>query len=481
MFHTLALLLGSLAPAQDPLVSTGPDFIAESNTVEVSVIHAGTGQPVVGARVLGGHEALFPVWGETWWRVETVTGADGVAVLPTSRPGAEYNRIVATAPGMATRMLNSRGDDGPERIEMPVEVPLEMELVYPDGTPATLVHVGAVFGCGHTPDVVSAVSDHRGRLTLRGLSPEGEDNGFDFFPAGEGVRTDYLNLDQDDHWEAGKVERVVVQRGVSVRGKVIGLDGKPAAGVFVGQPHRHRGPWARTDADGRFHLMGTEVGNPSLQIRGADESYIGFFEHSMRGLPVTLQLTRQDEDAPEPVRYPLTVDLSGSPSLEGIRSLTVAAWNPATGLRVESGPSEEGVATLQVDAGTWFVQVGGKGEGAAEILAGSVHVTEDSAGARIEAVVPPLMVRKLRFVNTRGMRSWMLRDTGVEERRRWLDWKDSLGAPDDLGNTWVGVMDSVVLPAGEWSVWVDIEGQMPLVPTEVVGDEDGVLTLRVVQ
>ncbi|MEM8711692.1 MAG: hypothetical protein AAGG01_12120, partial [Planctomycetota bacterium] len=403
------VLLAAQNGAQQPDIDDGSPPTA--SVIEVIVRCSETGKAIEGARVLAGYERLHPTWGETWWRAERVTGPDGTARMPAPSAEAPYERMFAVAPGFGTRMVDRRWSPG-ESLEMPLppEVPLELELVFEDGQPACLVHVGAAFGCGHMPDVLSAVSDHRGHVTLHGLSPREGHSNFELYPVGPGVYFDSLWLDEP--WQEGVRQRVVVRPGRRVAGQILGYDGTPAKGVYVGQPRRHRGPWARTDEQGRFVLWGTDPDQDFIEIRDANDGWMGGRRIAGRCLDVLIRTWDEVGGAAPPKTYPAVVDLSGSPNLEGISDVEIEFWSPYTGLAKVARPDREGVCSVELEAGSYLVEVGERG-GAVELVhAGALRIGPASANSvptpRLDLAVPPIQMRKLEIQGHQSLASWRL-------------------------------------------------------------------------
>ncbi|MDG1490734.1 MAG: hypothetical protein P8R43_02500, partial [Planctomycetota bacterium] len=84
MIHVLPLALALLAP------STAPSTAPQETAGNVRVMDAATGEPVVGAEVLGVLEVEIPVFGVTWSEARDVTDEQGWATLPPVTEKQEY-------------------------------------------------------------------------------------------------------------------------------------------------------------------------------------------------------------------------------------------------------------------------------------------------------------------------------------------------------------------------------------------------------
>jgi len=219
------------------------------------VVDAETGQPVSGAEVFGVHEDTAPLSGELWYRASATTDDDGWAGLAPASDEREYSWRIVRAKGYATSGSTSvpRAGGEPEVVELHRAGEARLRVVDFLGRPVPNLKLGLCVGCGHTPDVAVAVTDEDGRATFACVGTRGRGIA-DVYPVGEGVQMDYLGV----HWNAaldGGYEAVAFP-GATLRGKLLLANGSPAVGYAVGAPARHRGPWTRTDDEGRFRLEG---------------------------------------------------------------------------------------------------------------------------------------------------------------------------------------------------------------------------------
>jgi hypothetical protein len=88
------------------------------------------------------------------------------------------------------------------------------------------------------------------------------------------------------------IEMVVLSKAETIRGTILGADGKPLAGALVGMPGFWRSPWSpRTDETGKFDIPGSFNPTPSLEV-----SAPGHVGKTIRvekpAEPVTIQLER---------------------------------------------------------------------------------------------------------------------------------------------------------------------------------------------
>jgi hypothetical protein len=226
MIHVLPLALALLAPSTASHETAG----------NVRVVNAATGEPVVGAEVLGVREVEIPVFGVTWSEARDVTDAEGWATLPPVTEKQEYQWLIVRAEGygVAGQMDVPRSDGWVvEPVALHPEVLAGVRVVDYLGRPVEGLHLGLCVGCGHTPDVASAVTDANGRATLPGVGRE-IDGIADVYPVGDGVLTDYLHVD----WDAARagVYETIAEPGGTLEGRLLRADGTPAVGYGVGSP-----------------------------------------------------------------------------------------------------------------------------------------------------------------------------------------------------------------------------------------------------
>jgi len=227
-------------PGTEPIAESG--MLAE---VVTRVVDAATGRPIAGATLSVTREHDFP-FPTDWPPLRTATSdEDGWVRMRIDDIDDTSNWFYVEADGFAPQ--SDMHLEYPIELEPAIDIPLEVRDAFDRPVPG--VTLGWILGCGHTPDVRSLRTDDRGRALLVGAKDEGE-----MWPIGDGVASEYLEV-----WDWRPGDPPLLLRcapGTSAIGRVLDSEGRPAAGVLVGEPQCHRGPWTRTDANGRFVLPG---------------------------------------------------------------------------------------------------------------------------------------------------------------------------------------------------------------------------------
>lgn len=160
--------------------------------------------------------------------------------------------------------------------------------------------------------------------------------------------------------ETGPLE-LVHEEQVVLEGRVVGSDGRPAAGVLLGlEAANGRGTGTGTDAGGRFRMAGFEPGSYTLRVRDSElgrasrelELHRGTQQVELvlepglsvagrvvdhRGEPVRQGLARMFSVPPEPSQQTMRVFLGGGAPLEGDGTFRVFVDEPGDyGLWVEA-------------------------------------------------------------------------------------------------------------------------------------------------
>jgi hypothetical protein len=192
-------------PGEDRDAAAG-SLVPQETSRPVRVVDATMGNPLPGARVLAYAEAAHPMPGAWSPICVAETGADGIAPLPWTGSGkrASWFYFDARGYGPVGRM------GLPEEVQLRRGIDVPVLVLDPFDRPLAGASVEYFLGCGHTPDVQRLTTGFDGGCLLRCVTP------------GEG----HL-------W---------------IR----------AAGVAVGSHDLHRGPWTRTDSDGRWRLLGSK-------------------------------------------------------------------------------------------------------------------------------------------------------------------------------------------------------------------------------
>ncbi|MEM9383234.1 MAG: hypothetical protein AAGB93_25040 [Planctomycetota bacterium] len=421
----------------------------------VRVVDAVTGQPVAGAVVHGVPESGIPVWGEFWDTARASTGADGWAALDSPDARAYYQWRIVRAPGYAPSgaMDVPREAGEPSVVELfPAEV-ARIRVLDPFGRPLPLVHLGFCVGCGHTPDVLTAVTDRDGRAELACVGREGRDIA-DIYPVRDGVLTDYLHIDWDAAIDGEYV--AVIQAGSTVFGRLLDAEGRPLAGHGVGYPRRHRGPWARTDAEGRFRLHGADPGHCSyLSVVDPAGRPIAGFGGSRIGVERTLRMPEKewsDERDGAQVRVAFELDVEPArPADRELPSVPVEVWDLETGWAELDDVTPGKPGTLALLPGRYRAEVGGKGSPYAAVVLPPFEVVADGAAPVLRSTLTaPRTVRLV--VKDVGDET----SVGVATARadtRYLDYDEVL--VDEATGTRSGVVSAFDVPAERFALHLD--------------------------
>jgi hypothetical protein len=314
----------AMYPGSIPLDAKG-----EVRFAVVKVVDEQTGAPIEGAWLGATSEVLYPIPQLPFrGHHHDVAGPDGwVRVSLEDIPGMATLLYIG-APGYAPQMSSATGPFVAE-LERPIDAQYEVRDRW------ERIVAGATLdwhlGCGHTPAVALARSGADGRAILRGI-PAGEGTGY---MSAAGVEGEYI--DQGD-WRPGEPPEVLRHSfALPLAGRVVNADGTPAAGVYVGAPQLHRGPWTRTDAQGRFRLVGQPYRSLFLgRDLTADEWEVEIeaappgFETLIRMPPVGTRVWGWEERSGTRVRF-LPTDRDGTP----IRGNWVTVIDPRDGWSAE--------------------------------------------------------------------------------------------------------------------------------------------------
>lgn len=211
----------------------------------------------LGGAAIAGTEARFvaeltcPMSGRDGVLGSANADEDGWIRAPLAPLGGGFAGTLFTAPGFGPAFEFGPAPEFPVRLQPGLDVPVE--IVGEGGAPVPGARVELILGCGHTLAVRTESTGADGRATLRCVTP-----GLgDLWVIAPGFRYGYESFHD---WRRGlPPQRVQLARGPVYEGVVV-QDGRPVPGAFVGAPERHRGPWTRADADGRFRLSGAPGG-----------------------------------------------------------------------------------------------------------------------------------------------------------------------------------------------------------------------------
>ncbi len=207
------------------------------------LVHAITGEPVPGAELFAIPETDHPLPGEFHSLFRATADRDGFAELPIGEAW-----VMARATGLGPSM-----DFRYQGATLPLAPAFDIPIRPVDwlGQPMPGVTLGFCGGCGHTPDLATAIVGRDGIGWLRSVDPRG--SFADIYPNTAPVQFSYWNT----QWVPGDApEEFPYGYGEVLHGTVLRADGEPAASAFVGNNVVHRGPWAQTNSKGQFRLFG---------------------------------------------------------------------------------------------------------------------------------------------------------------------------------------------------------------------------------
>ena len=453
MIHVLPLALALLAPSTASHETAG----------NVRVVNAATGEPVVGAEVLGVREVEIPVFGVTWSEARDVTDAEGWATLPPVTEKQEYQWLIVRAEGygVAGQMDVPRSDGWVvEPVALHPEVLAGVRVVDYLGRPVEGLHLGLCVGCGHTPDVASAVTDANGRATLPGVGRE-IDGIADVYPVGDGVLTDYLHVD----WDAARagVYETIAEPGGTLEGRLLRADGTPAVGYGVGVPERHRGPWTMTDEEGRFRCQGLEPRFASyVQVKAPTGETIAGFEGSRIGVERTLRLPAEFWGDTEPERdaeLAISVYLKRGPGNDGASiwplGVPILATHLGTGWCAQFHVALAEEIVLELPGGSYRIEVGGGASPYPLRRIETVEISPELDTPEVELELPrPGLVRLEIDGVSEGSKLEVVCADGQVRKLKLDRIERAPGASRGLG-----VVERVALPAEPFGLWLDSEDE----------------------
>lgn len=369
------------------------------------VVAAVDGTPLASARLSAVAERSFPTPAQ-WPPLRTaVADADGwvrlrIDDLIEADGRAAYDWLLIEADGCGPRLESATVPD--IQVELHPAVDLPVEVLDALGDPAAGVHLGLILGCGHTPDIRTAVTDGRGFATLDAIDPRSGN----LWTTGTGLLATEVGFGE---WRPGDARvRIGTEPGVTVRGKVLHEDGLPAPYTIVGAPDMHRGPWTRTDALGNFVLRG--AGPIPAIVVVPDETRDGVRYHFdvSADIPVTVRLPRFGDGVPETGRdIPIVVD--GIEGLAGDTYLIVTMIRQADGIgeRVDLPPKAlaDG-AMIRLEPGPHVLRVVDSRQRIVPIER-IVDVDETTTEIRLHPVLRPVFELRV-AADVREQASWTL-------------------------------------------------------------------------
>lgn len=306
----VALVLAGAVPAQKVTLAEQlyPGAVAgDRGPLLTRLVDDLNGEPLAAAEVFLIAESKTPLAGEFWWTHRGPSDADGFVRIDRPKGNRDWHIAVVKHPrtGVAVVPLTNgrvarvgRGQDVPLRI------------VDWLGRPAGGAKVGFCGYCGHTPDIANATADAAGLAVLRGI--DAHQGIADLYVQHPDLHIYYGPVD----WRPGDPPALVqCSHGPTQRGRVVDHRGEPVAGAMVCGGGLHRGPWAKTGADGSFTILGAEPDDTPHKVVLPNGREITF------EAPVGVEVVLQLPDLADPNAY----DGTCSPSRETAPALPVPA------------------------------------------------------------------------------------------------------------------------------------------------------------
>jgi hypothetical protein len=440
--------------------------------LEARVVDERTGKPVAGAEVRLHHEVEHPGPGPVAPVHTARTDADGrVRVARADLPPAlrdderPWDWAYVEAPGYAPNALyNSAAETRVVELRAPADVVVVVRDLL--DRPVAGAQLSWILGCGHAPDARQAVTGADGAATLLGIQAEGTGQ---TWVVAEGLLSDYA----DGEPRAGRV-RHTPGWALTVVGRVLTHEGKPAAGVAVGGRESHRGPWARTDLDGRFRLAGL-VQEPGETIY--IEPFDGRVPHARAegpsyavhapppDIPLVFRLPAPGaEHEPERPSARIVVDLRHENGMAPEEPLALLAVREADGLTFhgEVDPMEEtGMAWIDVPAGAYAVLLRRLADSGAAVAERRGHAVA-AAGAGAYVRMPPPRPLWVKVQRAPGLPEGVDASLVAEGWRYFLE-------PDDLDLA----APFVVPPDRPVFLRIEAEGEVALLPLRPAPEPGG--------
>lgn len=376
----LILAASGIAPASDPLewereADPAQMFVSPVDSqgypthVIARVVDDLNGQPVSGASVTLRSEAEFPVTGLVAPERTGFTDEEGWVRILAADLGWEPTWLngywlYVEAAGYGGAVLDSGlGANGEEiRLQRPRNVVVRVcdELDRP--VPGAVIGVRDGRTCGHMPDQRVAVSDADGIAVIPSLcdaSASGFNDGWEGWVVAESLESTYISLDATEARREPETFRF--RPSYPVLGTLVDEAGKPVAGAYVCGGMGHRGPWAASDEDGRFRLLGTDPATDKPYVvqvydgrhdkdRPADTTFVA----PPRGIRRIVRLPRPGQ--PPLVEQLVRVDIAACDGATG----DVLEQEPIMAWRDDDGWTARGFGRLvALPRGVFTVEAGG--------------------------------------------------------------------------------------------------------------------------
>lgn len=317
-FAFFALLAIAAAPAQQITIAEQlfPGAVdGDRGPLLKRLVDDLTGEPLAGAEVFLVLESKTPIGGEFWWSYRGTSDADGFVRIDRPNGDRDWHILVARHPRNGVAVSSAKGELV-WRLGRGQDVPVR--IVDWLGRPAAGARVGFCGYCGHTPDVATAQADAQGLAVLRGIDPRQQIADLYVQYPGLGLFYDSIG------WRPGDPTALVpCEHSPEQTGRVLDHEGRPVAGAFVCGGGRHRGPWAKTKADGSYSICGAEAGESvhKIVLPGRE-----FYCDAARFVPSTLRLPATSSNEPrEAVVEPASDPEIAPVSLRTLRVVVVGA------------------------------------------------------------------------------------------------------------------------------------------------------------
>ena len=336
--------------------------------VVVRVVDDLTGAALPGASVALHSQVEYPITGLVAADRTGVADEDGWVRIRASDLGWEptwtlaYWLYVEAAGYAGAACAPGGGAEGREiRLQRAQHAFVQVRDALDRPVPGALIGVRSSQTCGHMNDQRIAVAGLDGKAVIPGLCAEADDDinpGWECCAVADGIEMTYHDLVVSRRPGGPQILRHAPSRPIV--GIVRDAAGRPLAGAHVGGGGLHRGPWAETDAAGRFRLVGAD---PSARVRVVQE-YPGMYAEDSppfpsfvpppRGVRRVFRMPAPGEPPLEEEMVQVRIDVRDAQSGEAIENAGLVAWREGDGWTVR--------ATDEIHAlprGSFTVRAGG--------------------------------------------------------------------------------------------------------------------------
>ncbi len=307
--------------------------------VVVRVVDDQTGEGLPGATVALHSQDEYPITGLVAADRTGVSDTDGWVRIRANDLGWEptwtlaYWLYVEAAEHAGAALPPGRGPQGFEiRLQRAHNVVVEVRDALDRPLSGAVIGVRNSRSCGHMNDQRIAVSGLDGMAVIPGLCAEGDyavNPGWECCVVADGIELDYHNLVVPTRPSPPQILRHLPSRPIV--GVNLDSTGEPLAGAHVGGGSFHRGPWALTDTEGRFRLVGTDLDSLDPTVEVVQE-HDGMYADGHPPSPTFV--------APPPgVRRVFRMPVPGEPPhKEAMVEVQVAARDSLSGEMIEDAP-----------------------------------------------------------------------------------------------------------------------------------------------